>query len=608
MAKNNHDYDFVGWATKNDLKCADGRTIRANAFAEDDGRRVPLFWNHDHSSVFSVLGHAELKNCSEGVKAFIKLNEKTDQGRSAKESILNGDLFALSIYANKLKQTNTGDVLHGSIKEVSLVPAGANPGAVLEDISFAHGDEGEDVVRLTYDFTELELYHSDSEEEDSDKEEKKKDMAGKERTVQDVIDTMNEEQKKVLKALVGAALAEKNGPGDDDDEEGDETVKHNVFDQDEQVLMHSIDMPKLLSKARSLGSLREAVRDAVENGDEAIAHSIDTTGMTVATGTQTYGFNDPSMLFPDYRALSNTPEWISREMGWVKEVMSGVHHTPFARIKSVYANITENDARAKGYMKGNLKREEVFTTLKRTTEPQTVYKKQKLDRDDIIDITDFDVIAWIRAEMRVMLDEELARAFLIGDGRPSDSDDKIFPTNIRPIVTDVPLFNVTVVVEVPVGAPPETIAKTIINEMIRSRKKYKGSGNPTFFTTEDYVTEMLLIEDQIGHKIYKTEAELSTTLRVSKITTVEPMEGMKVTYGTGNNAEQLDLIGTVVNLRDYNVGADKGGEVNMFDDFDIDYNQQKYLIETRCSGALVKPFSAITYLLKKVQASNSNPA
>ena len=373
-------------------------------------------------------------------------------------------------------------------------------------------------------------------------------------------------------------------------------MKHNVFDQETETtpyLSHS-DMQKILGDAKRCGSLREAVQAHIENG--VLSHAeIDTTGMEVATGTQTYGFNDPSMLFPDYRSLNTPPEWLSRDMGWVKKVLGAVHHTPFSRIKSPFANITDEEARAKGYIKGKQKKEEVFTTLKRTTDPQTVYKKQKLDRDDIIDITDFDVVAWIRAEMRIMLDEELARAILIGDGRPSDSDDKIKEDHIRPIVTDAPLFNVQHKVSVAANADSGVIAKATINESIRARKNYKGSGNPTFFTTEDVLTEMLLLEDGIGHKLYKTEQELATALRVRDIVTVEVMEGYKLTV---SNTE-YPLIGVIVNMADYNVGADKGGEVNMFDDFDIDYNQQKYLIETRCSGALVKPFSAITLYLDK---------
>lgn len=375
-------------------------------------------------------------------------------------------------------------------------------------------------------------------------------------------------------------------------------MKHNVFDQEdranEYTLSHS-DMEKIFADAKRLGSLRDAVNQNIEDG--VLTHAIDTTGMTVATGNQTYGFNDPSMLFPEYKALSNTPEWLSRDMGWVKKVIGSVHHTPFSRIKSVFANITEDEARARGYIKGKQKKEEVFTTLKRSTDPQTIYKKQKLDRDDIIDIVDFDVVAWIRSEMRVMLDEEIARAILIGDGRPSDSDDKIQESHIRPIITDVPLFNTKVKVQTAASDDESATAKAIINAAIKARKDYKGSGNPSLFTTEDYLTEMLLLEDGIGHKLYRTESELATALRVKDIITVEPMSGMKV--------DNMPLIGVIVNMSDYNIGADKGGEINMFDDFDIDYNQQKYLIETRISGALVKPYSALTLLLDKGSASSS---
>ena len=359
----------------------------------------------------------------------------------------------------------------------------------------------------------------------------------------------------------------------------------------------SSDIQQIFADGKRIGSLREAVLQHMESG--ILSHSIDTTGMTTATGNQTYGFNDPSMLFPDYKSLNTPPEWISRDMGWVRKVLGAVHHTPFSRIKSMFANITEDEARAKGYIKGNQKTNEVFTTLKRTTDPQTIYKKQKIDRDDVVDIVDFDVVAWIRAEMRLMLDEELARAILIGDGRLSSSDDKIQENHIRPIVNDVPLFNIRHGVSVSANADSGVIAKTTINEAIRARKKYKGSGNPTFFTTEDVLTEMLLLEDSIGHKLYKTEQELATALRVRDIVTVEVMESQTISVTSGNSTADKPLIGVIVNLADYNVGADKGGEVNMFDDFDIDYNQQKYLIETRCSGALVKPFSAITLYLNQ---------
>lgn len=382
-------------------------------------------------------------------------------------------------------------------------------------------------------------------------------------------------------------------------------MKHNMFegDQPSQVLSHS-DMEQIFKDAKRLGSLREAVNESIESG--VLAHSIDTTGMTVATGKQKYGFNDPSMLFPDYKALNERPEWISRNMDWVTKLMGKVHHTPFSRIKSLYANITEDEARAKGYIKGKLKKEEVFSTLKRTTDPQTIYKKQKLDRDDIIDIVDFDVVAWIKAEMEVMLDEEEARAILIGDGRTADSEDKIKEDKIRPIVKDVGLYNTIIKVTVPATATQGEIAKATINAIIRGRKHYKGSGKPDFWTTEDVTTEMLLLEDSIGHAIYKTEAELATKLRVSEIIPVEPMEGQKISITEGSTTKEYPLIGVVVNMADYNIGADKGGEKTMFEDFDIDYNQQKYLIEKRVSGALVKPFSALTIVLDQVAASGAS--
>lgn len=604
-------WDFSGWATRNNLLCSDGRTIVKDAFKDNDGQTVPLVWNHQHNEPFNVLGHALLENRDEGVYAYCTFND-TESGQNAKMLVEHGDVSALSIYANQLKQ-NGANVLHGAIREVSLVLAGANPGAFIDSV-LAHGEESDECA-IIYTGEEIALYHADKDDKDENEKENK-DMAKEdvkevekkepqeanskdddEETVADVFNTLSEKQKTVVYAMIGQAL--QNGKSGGDDEGGKDNMKHNVFDQDNNqdvnYLSHS-DMQQILSDAKRLGSLKEAVMDAVENG--VLVHSIDTTGMTTATGTQTYGFNDPSMLFPDYKALSNTPEWLSREMGWVKKVMNSIHHTPFSRIKSVYANITEDEARAKGYIKGKQKKEEVFTTLKRTTDPQTIYKKQKMDRDDVIDITDFDVIAWIRAEMRVMLDEEIARAILIGDGRQSDSDDKIQEAHVRPIATDVPLYNTKVKVKAAANDTTEKIAKETINAVIRARKNYKGSGNPTFFTTEDTLTEMLLIEDGIGHKLYKTEAELATALRVKEIVTVEPMEGYKV--------DDLPLIGIIVNLTDYNVGADKGGEINMFDDFDIDYNQMKYLIETRISGALTKPFSALTVLLDKAGSSNSS--
>lgn len=587
-------YDFTGWATKNDILCSDGRTIRKDAFKECDGMVVPLVWNHQHNDPGNVLGHALLKNEDEGVRAYCTCNE-TEQGVNAKALVTHGDIGSLSIWANQLKQSG-GDVLHGVIREVSLVLAGANPGATIDYI-VEHGEESGDSA-IIYPMEGIEMYHSDEEtrEESEDVEQSQTtetdelehaDESGK--TIESVLNTLNEEQKSAVMQLIGYAILDNEEKGKEDTKGGDDSMKHNVFDNDtntqETVLSHA-DMAAILENAKRVGSLRAAVDDAIADG--VLAHSIDTTGMETATGHQTYGFNDPAMLFPEAKSLNNPPEWLSRNMDWVSKVMGGVHHTPFTRIKSVYANITEDDARARGYVKGNQKVHEVFATLKRETTPQTIYKLQKMDRDDIIDITDFDVVAWIRNEMRVMLHEEIARAILIGDGRTPGTQDKINETNIRPIATDVPLFNTKVNVAFAAGDDENAKAKKIINSIIRARKNYKGSGNPTFFTTEDVLTELLLLEDQIGHKLYKTEAELATALRVRDIVTVEVMEGQKV---DGKN-----LIGVIVNLADYNVGRDRKGEETMFDDFDINFNQYSYLIETRMSGALIKPYSALTIL------------
>lgn len=616
----NQNYDFCGWATKNDLKCADGLVIRHNAFKEDDGKKVPLVWNHDHTSPSVVLGHAILENRADGVFAYCYFNN-TAAGQDAKESVIHGDVTSMSIWANNLAKMGN-DVLHGVIREVSLVLAGANPGAFVESV-LAHGEtiDIDDTEGIIHTGDGIILAHSDDniqtgkEEEDKKMDGENKDTkkdGGGEKTVQEIYSNMTDEQKGAVAALVAQAAKGNGGSKkelehsdddpekkskEDEDEKEENEMKHNMFQGPQvggQVLSHS-DMQQIFADAKRIGSLRDAVKENIESG--VLAHSIDTTGMTTATGTQTYGFNDPSMLFPDYKTLNNPPEWLSRDMDWVKVVMSGVHHTPFSRIKSVYANITENEARAKGYIKGKQKKTEVFTTLKRTTDPQTIYKLQKMDRDDIIDITDFDVVAWIKAEMRVMLDEEIARAILIGDGRPADAEDKIQEQHVRPIATDVPLFNIVKKVTPTANATEEDVAKLTIKEAIRARKGYKGSGNPTFFTTEDVLTEMLLLEDQIGHRLYKTEAELATAMRVSRIVTVEVMEGQSVKVNNDPADTKLyPLIGIIVNLGDYNVGADKGGAVDMFDDFDIDFNQYKYLIETRISGALVKPYSAITLI------------
>lgn len=594
-------HDFEGWATKNDLKCSDGLTIRKDAFKVNNGTKVPLVWNHQHNAVKDVLGHAILENRDEGVYAYCSFNNTTG-GQDAKEAVKHGDVTALSIWANNLHQVGK-DILHGVIREVSLVLAGANPGAFIESV-LAHGEpmgEEED-EGIFYTSEGITICHGEIEPpKEGEKEASKPEKKEEGKTVEEVVNGMTDEQKAAVAIIVEQAVKDAGGESDGDNpskkEEGNE-VKHNMFEgeQNRSVISHS-DMEQILSDAKRIGSLKEAVNFHIEEG--VLAHSIDATGMEKATGNQTYGFNDPSMLFPDYRSLNNPPEWISRNMDWVSKLMGRVHHTPFSRIKSLYANITEDEARAKGYIKGKLKKEEVFTTLKRTTDPQTVYKKQKLDRDDIIDITGFDVVAWIKAEMRVMLDEELARAILIGDGRPSDSDDKIQEIHIRPIAKDVPLFNTVIRVIVSPDADEATIAKETIKAIIRGRKYFKGSGKPDFWTTEDVTTEMLLLEDQIGHAIYKTEAELATKLRVSEIIPVEAMDGHTIKYNPGDGEKDYPLIGVIVNMADYNVGADKGGEVNMFDDFDIDYNQQKYLIETRISGALIKPFSALTIILDK---------
>lgn len=556
-------YDFCGWATKNDIKCTDGRVIRRDAFKHCDGQRVPLVWNHQHNDPEDVLGWAELHNQPEGVYTYGSFNE-TEGGQQAKALVEHGDITGLSIYANQLQQSGC-DVIHGTIREVSLVLAGANKGARIEAVlEHADNDYAEYDDAQIFSGENIELYHAE------DVTEKKEDatMANEngEKTIQDVIDTMNEEQKKALYAVVAAALNDEGDEGDNsNDEEDSADMKHNVFEGDtpENTLTHS-EMKVMFDDMRRYGSLKDSVA----------AHSAE------------YGIEQIDWLFPEAKTQSAAPEFIARDTGWVQKVMNNVHHTPFSRIKSVFADITEDDARAKGYMKGNLKKDEVFTLLKRTTTPTTVYKKQKMDRDDVIDITDFEVVSWLKTEMRMMLDEELARAILVGDGRNSSSDDKINEQNIRPIVSDAELYTIRKKVTVKTNATDSEKAKAFIRAAVKSRKDYRGSGEPTLFTTEDWLTEMLLIEDTTGRTIYDTTEKLKSALRVKDIVTVPVMEGVK---GVGGG----DLMGIIVNLVDYNVGADKGGAINMFDDFDIDYNQQKYLIETRCSGALTKPYSAI---------------
>ena len=578
-------YDFSGWATKANLLCSDGRIIRKDAFKDDDGKTVPLVWNHQHNTPENILGHALLKNMGDGVYAYCTFND-SEKGKTAKLLVEHGDVRSLSIFANGLVQKGA-DVMHGVIREVSLVLAGANPAAFIENV-MSHGEASDDAAYIfaaepiSLEHGEIEdepapadesasMQHADDENGNVVTEEEQK--PENEKTVAEVIDSMSEEQKKVMYAMVGAALENNENSNDDNKEE--DNMKHNVFEgQETQELKHNALTPEqqetIIGDGKRYGSLKESF----------LQHAA------------TYGIDQIDWLFPEARTLNNPPEFIKRDTGWVQKVMGAVHHSPFSRIKSVFADITEDDARAKGYIKGKLKKEEVFSLLKRTTSPTTVYKKQKLDRDDQIDITDFDVVSWLKREMRDMLDEELARAYLIGDGRLASSDDKINEQNIRPIMKDDELFTIQAEVEVASTASADDVAKAFIRKAIKARKDYKGSGNPTLFTTEDLLTDMLLLEDQIGHALYADEAALARKLRVREIVTVPVMEGVQ-----GKNGGEL--LGLIVNMNDYNVGADKGGAINMFDDFDIDYNQQKYLIETRCSGALIRPFSAIS-LEKKV--------
>ena len=588
-----NEYDFGGWCTKANLRCSDGRVILKDAFKSDNGQTVPLVWNHQHNDPFNVLGHALLENRDEGVYAYCKFND-TESGKNAKLLVEHGDVSALSIYANQLKQQGS-NVLHGAILEVSLVLAGANPGAFIDSI-IKHGEESDEEA-IIYTGEDITLFHSDDTNSDDtishadDKEEKdteekkapeteeKKDVETSE-TIGEIFETLTEKQKDVVYAIVGQILESGNDDKEDKNEGGNKTMKHNVFDNDERqeenTLSHA-EMQAIITDAKRYGSMRESF----------LAHA---TEMSKDV-EQTYGIKGADdWLFPDAKNLNTPPEFIQRDIGWVSKVMNSVHHTPFSRIKSLFADITEDDARAKGYIKGKLKKEEVFSLLKRTTTPTTIYKKQKMDRDDIIDIADFDVIAWLKREMRMMLDEEIARAILVGDGRLSSSDDKINELNIRPIWTDEDLYTIKATVTASAGATVDEKAKAFIRAIIKSRKDYKGSGNPVLYTTEDILTDCLLLEDMNGRVIYDTEEKLRSALRVSAIVTVPVMEGLT---RTDTESKTRDLLGIVVNLADYNVGADKGGAVSMFEDFDIDYNAQKYLIETRCSGALIKPYSAV---------------
>ena len=635
MAKS---YDCSGWATKANMLCSDGRTIRKNAFEECDGKTVPVVWNHEHNDPNAVLGHAVLENRDNGVYAYISFNN-TEAGQNAKTLVQHKDIDRLSIWANKLKQMG-GDVIHGVIREVSLVLAGANPGAVIDSV-MAHGDgsEEEAIIRCGeyIDFDD-ELTHSDegkkgeTEVGTDNKEQKPATKNDDEKTVADVFNTLTEEQKTVVYAMIGQALEEAGVNTDDEDEkevkhaasddstDSDETVadvfnaltdkqktvvyamigqaledagvdtddvehseegetdfmKHNVFDketntQDQEILTHS-EFQEIIGEARRRGSLKDAFLE--------------------------HGITDIDTLFPDAQTIDKTPGFIQRDNGWVAGVMAAVHKTPFSRVKSIFADITEDEARAKGYIKGKQKKDEVFKMLKRVTTPVTVYKKQSLDRDDMLDITDFDMIPWLKGEMRMMLDEELARAFLFGDGRSTSAEDKINEQNIRPVWTDDDVYTVKSEIAITKATTSEEKAQAFIKVCIKSRKEYKGSGNPNMYMSEDMLTDCLLLEDKNGRVIYDTVEKLATRLRVNKIIPVPVMEGLSRVKGANTHF----LAGLYVNLTDYNVGTDKGGDVTMFDDFDIDFNKQKYLIETRCSGAMCKPYGAVA--IEFVQATS----
>lgn len=574
MAEDFAKYDFGGYATRNDCKCSDGVTIRHGAFKDCDGMVVPLVWAHQHNEPTNVLGKCLLENRADGVYTYGLFND-TENGEYAKQLVKHGDINGLSIWANHIKKVGS-DVVHGAIREVSLVLAGANPGAYIDEV-VAHDDVDNETNEA---FIYSEPYAIDLDPDgpimhaDSTKEEKTMDE-NKKKTVKDVIDSMTEEQKDVLYYMVGEALASKENTTEEDKD-----MKHNMFDEEndseEFVLSHD-DMNEIFADAKRMGSLKESV---LSHADQ-------------------YGITNINMLFPDAKAISDSPDFIKRETEWVSTLMGATKHAPFTRIKSIHANITADEARAKGYIKGKKKMEEVIALLKRSTDPQTIYKKQKLDRDDILDITDFNVVAWLKGEMRIMLDEEIARAVLVGDGRSSVAEDKVSEDHIRPIWTDSDVYTVKARAQYAEATTESERAKDLIKRVVKARKEYKGSGNPTFWTTEDVLTEMLLLEDTTGRKLYNSIADLATAMRVSKIVTVPVMEGMKhkVKDESLGDAKEEDyyLDGILVNPIDYTIGTDAGGQVTMFDDFDIDYNQQKYLIETRISGALTKPYSAISF-------------
>lgn len=585
----NFDYDCSGWATKANVRCYDGLVIAQDAFKECSGKVVPMVYNHDHANVDNVIGHCLLENRPGGVYCYAKFND-TDTGKTARQCVESGDLSAFSIFANGLKKVGS-TVKHGFIREVSLVLAGCNPGALIDEVvkhsadedyeggeafiynedglSLTHGmdPEGNPLEDLTHSADSGDAVTDDKVTQEEAKMADEKNM-NKEETVEDVFNTLTEKQKNVVYAIIGSVMPSEK----DDDGEEDDTVKQNVFDKDTNatVLKHSIDeINNVVKTAKSHGTMKAAFEDAGMDSDE-LAHSIDNI----------------DWLFPEDHLLDTTPRIIDKPDDWVSVVMGAVHHIPFSRFKSMFADLTEEDARAKGYFKGNFKKEEVFGLLRRSTSPTTVYKKQKLDRDDVIDITSFDVVVWLKQEMRLKLNRELALAYLLGDGRLAASEDKIDENCIRPVFNDSDLFTIKVQCKTTGLTTVEDKYKALIKQILRSRKEYRGSGTPTLFTTEDALTEMLLLEDGIGHPLYADEAALARKLRVKNIVTIPEMEGRK-------GAKGGDLVCLIVNLADYTVGADKGGAVSMFDDFDIDFNAQKYLIETRCSGALTTPFSAM---------------
>lgn len=663
-------YDFAGYATKNDIRCSDGRTIVHGAFSADNGKRVPLVWNHQHDNVKNVLGHADLEERPDGMYAYCSFNN-TEQGQDAKESVVHGDIVALSIFANHLKE-NHGSVMHGVIREVSLVLAGANRGALIDSV-LEHGELSEDSAEISFvGYDPLVLSHSLKDEDDEDENEdedvedddedvdfeddddeedelehaendkdSESDNETDEESVADVMKTLNEKQRKAVAIILEQAISDSKGNGNmahadekgdaQNADSGDETVedvintlndkqkkvvaylieqakkdnkndseggsemKHNVFDGSEKAqntLSHD-DIHEIMRVGKQMGSLKDAMHQAVEEG--VIAH---------ADGDNDYGINNIDYVFPDYQSMNAEPEMITRDMGWVEGVIAGVHKTPFKKVKSIFADITEDEARARGYIKGKFKKEPVFTLLKRTTDPQTIYVKQKLDKDDIEDLEDnFAVLPFVKKELQMMFREELARAILIGDGRPSSSDDKIQESHIRPIYNDEDLFTVKIPVHVAANADEDTKARALIKAMVKARKQYKGTGSPAFYTTEDVLTDAILIENTLGERLYKSEAEVATAMRASKIVTVEPMENQTIVIKDDNGSSNTyPLLGVLVNLTDYNIGSKNGGKTDFFEDFDIDFNQQKYLYEARMSGALKKPFSAISFYLVEANA------